>query len=91
MIRSFKGRFARAILIDRRLPKGFPADLGAVARRKLVQVNNAARLDDLAAGASLCLPLAAGESPVQQLEAALRHFWQAWRAALLTVGYPAWS
>lgn len=41
--------------------------------------------------AALCLPLAAGESPVQQLEAALRHFWQAWRAALLTVGFAAWS
>ena len=49
MIRSFKGKFAEAIHRERRVPKGFPADIAKVARRKLVQVNNAARLGDLAA------------------------------------------
>ena len=47
MIRSFKGAFAEAILQDRRLPKGFPAALVKVARRKLVQMNNAGALRDL--------------------------------------------
>lgn len=40
--------------------------------------------------AALCLPLAAGGSVVEQLEAAMRHFWQAWRAALLALEYAAW-
>ncbi|MBB5048700.1 proteic killer suppression protein [Rhodopseudomonas rhenobacensis] len=48
MIRGFKGKFAQAILIERRAPRGFPADLLAVARRKLVQLNSAATLADLA-------------------------------------------
>jgi proteic killer suppression protein len=48
MIRSFKGRFAEAILAERQIPKGFPQLLAKVARRKLVQVNNAAVLNDLA-------------------------------------------
>jgi toxin HigB-1 len=48
MIRRFKGRWAEAILQDRRIPKGFPADLARIARRKLVQLNNAAALQDLA-------------------------------------------
>jgi proteic killer suppression protein len=48
MIRSFKGSFAEAILRERRLPKGFPSGLAKIARRKLVQVNNAAVLQDLA-------------------------------------------
>ncbi|WP_322517477.1 type II toxin-antitoxin system RelE/ParE family toxin [Rhodopseudomonas palustris] len=48
MIRSFRGKFARTILVDRRAPKGFPADLLAVTRRKLVQLNAAGSLDDLA-------------------------------------------
>ena len=48
MIRSFKGNFAEAILRERRLPKGFPSGLAKVARRKLVQVNNAGALHDLA-------------------------------------------
>ena len=47
MIRSFRGKFAEAILIERRAPKGFPADIVAVARRKLVQLNAARALDDL--------------------------------------------
>jgi proteic killer suppression protein len=49
LIKSFKGEFAPAILADRRIPKGFPAGIANVARRKLVQLNNAAVLDDLAA------------------------------------------
>lgn len=48
MVRSFKGKFAEAILAERRIPKGFPQSLAKVARRKLVQVNNAVVLDDLA-------------------------------------------
>ena len=31
------------------MPKGFPADVAGVARRKLVQLNNAGALQDLAA------------------------------------------
>jgi len=49
VIRSFKGRFAEAILAERQIPKGFPQSLAKVARRKLVQVNNAVVLNDLAA------------------------------------------
>jgi proteic killer suppression protein len=41
VIRSFRGKFAEAILIERRAPKGFPPDLVSVARRKLVQLNGA--------------------------------------------------
>jgi proteic killer suppression protein len=48
MIRSFKGRYAEAILADRQIPKGFPQGLARVARRKLVQLNNAVALGDLA-------------------------------------------
>jgi toxin HigB-1 len=48
-IRSFKGKFAEAILIGRQSPKGFSANLARIARRKLVMVNGAAVLGDLAA------------------------------------------
>ncbi|WP_022723911.1 type II toxin-antitoxin system RelE/ParE family toxin [Rhodopseudomonas sp. B29] len=48
MIRSFRGKFARSIMAERRAPKGFPPDLVSVARRKLVQLNTAAALKDLA-------------------------------------------
>jgi proteic killer suppression protein len=48
MIRSFKGKWAATILNDRQAPKGFPADLAKVARRKLVQLDNAETLTDLA-------------------------------------------
>jgi proteic killer suppression protein len=48
LIRSFRGKFAEAILAQRRAPKGFPADLLKVTRRKLVQLNGAEALDDLA-------------------------------------------
>jgi toxin HigB-1 len=49
VIRSFKGKFAEAILAERQIPKGFPPGIARAARRKLVQVNNAAVLGDLAA------------------------------------------
>jgi proteic killer suppression protein len=49
MIRSFRGEWARRILHHRQAPKGFPFEIAKVARRKLVQLNNAARLGDLAA------------------------------------------
>ena len=49
MIKSFCGALAELILQQRRVPKGFPTDISKVARRKLVQLNNAAALGDLAA------------------------------------------
>ena len=49
MIRSFRGTLAELILQQRRVAKGFPTDIGKVARRKLVQLNNAVVLGDLAA------------------------------------------
>jgi proteic killer suppression protein len=48
MIRGFRGKFAEAIHRDRQIPKGFPGDIARVARRKLVQLNNAGALADLA-------------------------------------------
>jgi toxin HigB-1 len=49
MIKSSRGALAELILQQRRVPKGFPTDISKVARRKLVQLNNAAALGDLAA------------------------------------------
>jgi toxin HigB-1 len=49
MIRSFRGPFAELIFALRRVPKGFPTDVAKVARRKLVQLNNATMLGDLVA------------------------------------------
>jgi proteic killer suppression protein len=46
-IRSFKDQRLDAILNGRRTPKGFPTNLAKVTRRKLVQIDAAARLDDL--------------------------------------------
>ena len=48
MIRSFRGTLAESILADREIPKGFSLALAKVARRKLVQLNNAGALRDLA-------------------------------------------
>jgi proteic killer suppression protein len=48
MIRSFRGALAELISEQRRVPKGFPTDIARVARRKLVQLNHAAMLGDLA-------------------------------------------
>ena len=47
MIRSFKGKFAEPILQGRMVPKGFPANLAKVARRKLIMVDAAAFLEAL--------------------------------------------
>jgi toxin HigB-1 len=47
MIRSFRGKFAEAILRGREVPKGFSVPLAKIARRKLVQLNNAGALRDL--------------------------------------------
>lgn len=48
-IRSFRGRSAELILRERALPKGFPPDIVQVARRRLVQLNQARDLADLRA------------------------------------------
>jgi proteic killer suppression protein len=47
MIRGFRGRFAEVIFRQREVPKGFPSDVGPVARRKLIMLNNATVLSDL--------------------------------------------
>lgn len=47
MIRSFKGKFAEPILQGRMIPKGFPANLAKVARRKLIMVDSAGFLEAL--------------------------------------------
>jgi proteic killer suppression protein len=49
VIRSFKGQWAEMILSDRRIPKGFPTGFAKAARRKLIQLNHARSLNDLAA------------------------------------------
>jgi proteic killer suppression protein len=49
MIRSFKGKIAESILLERAAPKGFSLPLAKIARRKLVQLNNAGALRDMAA------------------------------------------
>ncbi len=48
MIRTFKGKLAEAILREREVPKGFSTPLAKVARRKLVQLNSAVVLGDVA-------------------------------------------
>jgi toxin HigB-1 len=47
MIRNFKGKFAESVVHDRRVPKGFPANLAKVARRKLIMVDAATFLEAL--------------------------------------------
>jgi proteic killer suppression protein len=42
VIKSFKGKFAEPILQGRIVPKGFPANLAKIARRKLIMVDSAA-------------------------------------------------
>lgn len=49
MIKGFKGKAAQAIFEGRKLPKGVPADIASVARRKLVMLSEAEALADLAA------------------------------------------
>ena len=46
-IKSFKGKFAEAILEGRRTPKGFPADLAKATRIKLVMLDAATFLEAL--------------------------------------------
>ena len=48
VIRSFKGEFAKMILEGRKVPKGFQTSLAKVARRKLVQLDGATTLADMA-------------------------------------------
>ena len=47
MIRRFRGKFAEMILQGRSIPKGFPANLARVARRKLIMVDAASFLEAL--------------------------------------------
>ena len=47
MIRGFRGKFAEAILRGREVPKGFSFAVAKIARRKLVQLNNAGALRDM--------------------------------------------
>jgi proteic killer suppression protein len=47
MIKSFKGKFSEPILQGRIVPKGFPAKLAKVARRRLIMVDSAAFLEAL--------------------------------------------
>src|SRR5450759_5092870 len=47
MIRNFRGKFAEPILQGRMVPKGFPANLAKVARRKLIMLDAAAFLEAL--------------------------------------------
>lgn len=49
MIRSFKGKFAEAVLHGRRIPKGFTDDVAKVQRRKLIMVDSAGFLEALKA------------------------------------------
>ena len=60
MIRSFRGKFAEAVFYGE-APKGFPADLVKVARRKLRYLNAAADLSDLKAPPGNRLEALAGD------------------------------
>jgi proteic killer suppression protein len=61
MIRSFKGPFAEAILHGRKVPKGFSTTLAKIARRKLVQLDGATQIGDLAAPPGNRLELLKGD------------------------------
>jgi|HubBroStandDraft_2_1064218.scaffolds.fasta_scaffold5063707_1 hypothetical protein len=45
-IRTFKGKYAKTILVVRQVPKGFPPSIARIAPRVLI--NSAAVLGDLA-------------------------------------------
>ena len=47
VIKSFKGKFAESLLVNRSVPKGFPANLANAARRKLIMVDAATYLESL--------------------------------------------
>jgi proteic killer suppression protein len=49
VIRSFRDNRLQELLVERRVPKGFPADLASVTRRKLAMLDAAVILGDLAA------------------------------------------
>ena len=61
MIRSFKGKFAEPILQGRMVPKGFPANIAKVARRKLIMVDAAALLEALSSPPGNCLEALKGD------------------------------
>jgi proteic killer suppression protein len=61
MIRSFKGSFAEAILLGRRVPKGFSTALAKIVRRKLVQLDGATGIGDMAAPPGNRLELLKGD------------------------------
>jgi proteic killer suppression protein len=46
MIKTFRGRAAAMVFVGD-VPKGFPSQIGRVARRKLVALDVAKRLDDM--------------------------------------------
>jgi proteic killer suppression protein len=48
MIESFRDKRTAAVFLGK-MPKGFPADIATVARRKLRMLDAATRLDDLRA------------------------------------------
>jgi len=48
MIRSFRGKYAEAVWVGGHIPKGFPPNIRSIARRKLVMVDAAVGLNDLA-------------------------------------------
>src|SRR6266704_3685574 len=72
MIRSFRGKWAELILSGRQVPKGFPRDVAKIARRKLVQLNNAAQLRDLAAPSGNRLEPLRGGVPRTRIERLVR-------------------
>ena len=49
VIRSFRDNRLQELLVERRVPKRFPADLASVTRRKLAMLDAAVTLGDLAA------------------------------------------
>jgi len=61
VIQSFRGGAARLILVERRAPKGFAANLLKVARRKLVQLDAAVNLADLSVPPGNCLEALKGK------------------------------
>jgi proteic killer suppression protein len=60
VIESFRDKWAAAVFAGH-LPKGFPADVAAVARRKLRMLDAAVRLEDLRAPPGNRLEALAGD------------------------------
>jgi toxin HigB-1 len=69
MIRSFKGKIAESTLQGRIVPKGFPANLAKVARRKLIMVDAAAFLEALNSPPGNCLEALKGDLAASTLSA----------------------